>query len=56
MRYEIKVKYGYDKQTDSYTAELSELDYVSYGTTFEECEINIREAVLAYLESNLLDS
>ena len=56
MIFEVKVKYGYDQKTKSYTAEIPELNYVSsFGDTFEECEKNIKEAVLAYLESNLIE-
>jgi predicted RNase H-like HicB family nuclease len=51
-RLEFKVEYSFDKETGMVTATVPELNYVSsFGETFEEAELNISEAVLAYLEA-----
>jgi predicted RNase H-like HicB family nuclease len=49
---EYKVEYDVDKETGRVTATIPELGHVSsFGDTFAEAEINIREAALGYMEA-----
>ena len=53
---EYRVIYEFDQETGQVMATVPELNYVSsYGADFAEAELNIMEAVAAYLETLLAE-
>ncbi|MFH1192315.1 MAG: type II toxin-antitoxin system HicB family antitoxin [bacterium] len=55
-QYEYKIEYELDKETAQVIATIPELNHVSsFGKTFAEAEVNVKEASLCYLETLMTD-
>lgn len=51
-QYEYKIEYELDKETKQIVATIPELNHISsFGKTFAEAEVNVKEAALCYLEA-----
>lgn len=55
-QYEYKIEYELDKETAQVIATIPELNHVSsFGKTFAEAEVNVKEAALCYVEALMSD-
>ncbi|MFH1187954.1 MAG: type II toxin-antitoxin system HicB family antitoxin [bacterium] len=53
---EYKIEYDFDKETKQIMVAIPELNHVSsFGKTFAEAEVNVKEAAVCYIEALMLD-